>query len=169
MRHRGSDKLLLAGFIALAAGSVSLKAAIGPPRDGFTDGHAGQLDDYLTSILHSRGFATGFVRRKMQSSIVLGQKGQCRIAIRDARAGKCTKAVFAWDARDIGPVRYLYRGRVYSAVPAIRYRLIRLSTGLMSRFRMTHSASVPVAVATSPECGADDFGLSDVRITISDP
>ena len=74
MRHRGSDKLLLAGFIALAAGSVSLKAAIGPPRDGFTDGHAGQLDDYLTSILHSRGFATGFVRRKMQSSIVLGQR-----------------------------------------------------------------------------------------------
>ena len=166
MRQRVSDKILLAGFIALAAGSVGLKAAAGPARDGFTDGHAGQLDNYLISTLRSQGFATTFVRRRMQSSIVLGRKGQCRIAIRDARAGESYKTVFAWDARDIGPIRYLYRGRVYSVVPGIRYRLIRLGTALLSRFGMTHSASVPVAMATSPGCGADDFGLNDVRIRI---
>ena len=166
MRLSGSDKLLLAGFIALAAGSVGLKAAAGPPRDGFTDAYTGQLDDHLTSVLRSHGFATAFVRRRMQSSIVLGRKGQCRIAVRDARAGESYRAVFAWDARDIGPVRYLYRGQAYSAVPGFRYRMIRLGTGLLSRLGMAHAASVPVAVAASPQCGADVFGLNDVRIGI---
>ena len=166
MRLSGSDKLLLAGFVALAVGSMSLKAAAGPPRDGFTDAHANGLNEQLTSILRSQGFATGFVQRRMQSSIVLGRKGRCRIAIRDARAGESYKSVFAWDARDIGPVRYLYRGHAYSTMPGVRYRLTRLSTGLLSRLGITHTASVPLAVATSPECSTNDFRLNDVRITI---
>lgn len=164
MRLPDSDKLLLIGFIALAIGSVGLKAVAGPPRDGFTDSRPGQLEDQLQSRLRSQVFVTGVRPVQMRSPIILARKGQCRLSVRDARGGESFKDIFSHDARDVGPVRYLYDGRTYAAVPGIAIRLGRFEAELRSRFGVGAGAPVPLALATSPECGASNFGLDEVRI-----
>src|SRR5947208_15732945 len=100
----------------------------------------------------------------MRTPIVSASNGQCRLSVQDARGGESYKDIFSQDARGIGPVRYLYAGRTYAAVPGITIRLGRLEAELESRFGRGSGAPVPLALATSPECGANNFGLDEVRI-----
>jgi hypothetical protein len=165
VRLRGSDRLLLCGFAALAAGSVGLKAAAGPPRDGFTDSRPGQIEDDLRGRLRSQSFVTSIRRIPMRSVIILAQKGECRLSVRDARGGESFATVFARDARNIGPVRYLYEGRAHSEMPGLAVRWGRFRAELKNRLGLSANAPVPVALATSPACGHNDFGLDEVRLS----
>jgi hypothetical protein len=165
VRLRGSDRLLLCGFAALAVGSVGLKAAAGPPRDGFTDSRPGELEDELQARLRSQAFATAVRQPPMRSAIILAQRGRCRLSVRDARGGESFKTVYASDARTIGPVRYLYEGQAYPEMPGVAVRWGRLRAELKSRTGLDTSAPVPVALATSSGCGSNDFGLDDVRLS----
>jgi hypothetical protein len=165
VRLRGSDRLLLCSFAALAAGSVGLKAAAGPPRDGFTDSRPGQIEDELQGRLRSQSFVTTIRRIPMRSVIILAQKGECRLGVRDARGGESFATVFARDARNIGPVRYVYEGRAYSEMPGIAVRWGRFRAELKSRLGLSANAPVPVALATSPACGRNDFGMDEVRLS----
>lgn len=164
MRLPGSDSLLLGGCIALAIGSIGLKAIAGPPRDGLTDSRPGQLEDQLQSKLRSQAFVTELRRMRMRTPIVFAHRGSCKLGVRDARGGESFTDIFAQDARSLGPIRYLYNGRSYPEVPGIAIRLGRFEAEVQSRLGSVSSAPVPVALATSPACGSSDFGLGDVRI-----
>ena len=159
----GSDKLLLAFFAALALSSVGLKAYAGPPRGGL-DSFRGRVEAQLASGLAAQGFATSTRHLRIQSSIVYGTRGSCRLSVRDARLGESNATAYAQDAAAIGPVRYLYRGRDFARLPTFAIRLGRLQTELLERGGLNAALHIPVAIASSPECGRGDFGLADVRV-----
>lgn len=158
-----SDKLLLAFFAALALSSVGLKAYAGPPRRGL-DSFRDQIEAQLASSLRAQGFATSTKHLRMQSSIVYATRGSCHLSVRDARLGESNATAFTQDAAGIGPVRYLYRSRAYESPPTFAMRLGRLQTELLDRVGFNAALHIPVAIASSPECGRADFGLGDVRV-----
>jgi hypothetical protein len=163
MRAHGNDRLLLTFFAALALSSVGLKAYAGPPRGGL-DSFRAEIEAQLASSLRAQGFATSITHLRMQSSIVYGRRGACRLSVRDARLGESNATAFAQDAAGIGPVRYLYRGRDYASPPTFAMRLGRLQTELLDRAGLNAALHIPVAIASSPGCGRADFGLDDVRV-----
>lgn len=164
MRAPGSDKLLLAFFVALALSSVGLKAYAGPPRDDGLGSFRGQIEAQLASSLRAQGFATRTRHLRIQSSIVYATRGSCRLSVRDARLGESNRTAYTQDAVGIGPVRYLYRGRVYGSPPTFAMRLGRLQSELRYRAGLNAALHIPVALAASPGCGRGNFGLGDVRV-----
>src|SRR6478735_12853414 len=102
MRQRGSDRLLIVGFIALAVGSVALKAAAGPARDGFSDPDPGQIAERFESTLRSQNFVAVADAHDIQHSNVLARRGNCRLSVRDARGAESFEPAFARDASSIG-------------------------------------------------------------------
>ena len=99
-----------------------------------------------------------------RSTLVLAARGDCRVAVRDAKWGAGVAAVFAEDARTIGPVQYLYRGHRSSQPPGLSLRLGRLQYEILDRVGVHSPMPVLVAFAGSPSCGDSQFGLADVRI-----
>jgi hypothetical protein len=163
MQAPGSSKLLLAFFAALALTSVGLKAYAGPPRGGL-DSYRNQIEAQLTGGLRAQGFATTIRHLRLQSSIVYGKRGSCRLSVRDARLGESNGSAYTQDAAGIGPVRYLYRGRDFASPPTFAMRLSRLQTEILDRTGFNAALHIPVALAASPECGRANFGLGDVRV-----
>lgn len=159
----GSDKLLLTFFAALALSSVGLKAYAGPPHDGL-DSFRDAVEVQLASSLRAQGFATRTRHLRIQSSIVYGTRGSCRLSVRDARLGESNATSYTLDAAGIGPVRYLYRGREFASTPTFAIRIGRLKTELLERAGLNAALHIPVAIASSPECGRADFGLADLRV-----
>jgi hypothetical protein len=164
MRSLASVRLLLPLLLVLTVSSVGLKAAAGPVNDGKTDSRPGLLESQLSEMLRAQGFATKLHPLRLQSSIVYAIRGDCRLSVRDARAGTAVETVFARDAASIGPVRYLYRDDSSATAPAFRMRLGRLEAEMLRRIGIERPIPVPVALATSPACGNATFGLQDVRV-----
>lgn len=164
MQSSASGKVLIGGFIALALSSVGLKAMSGPPRNGIIDPHPGQLERQLVSRLQRQGFSTSARVLHIQSTMIYGTRGACRLSVRDARNGDGEKTAFALQASDIGPVRYLYRGNVDAAPPVLAMRVGRFETELLNRLGFDARLHVPVALATSAGCGEGAFGLDDMQI-----
>lgn len=163
MRPNVSDRLVLAALAVLAVSSLGLKAQAGPPRDGLMDVPTERVAQQLSSRLEAQRFTVGVRGFRYRSAIVIGVRGSCRLGIRDARAGAAMETLFERDAADLGPVRYLYRGRSYDAPPTFAMRLGRIETEVLSRLGLSSGAPLPVALAASPECGPGDFGFADVR------
>ena len=166
MRLSGSDRVVLAAFGALVVSSIAIKASAGPPRDGWVDLSTAQITGELRSRLVAQGFFTTVIPLKIQSPIVIGQRGRCRLSVRDARAGKALVTEFARNAAAIGPVRYLYKGGSYSVPPAFRIRVGRLETEVLDRMTGQAQANIPIAMAASRSCGAADYGFSHVNIAV---
>lgn len=166
MRLSGSDRVLLAAFGLLVVGSIAIKAMAGPPRDGWANLSRAQVSGELRGRLAAQGFATFVIPLKIQSPVVIGQRGKCRLSVRDARDGKALMTQFASDAAAIGRVRYLYKGDSYSVPPALRIRLGRLQTEILGRMTGHPRAHIPVAMASSPECGSADYGMGEFSISV---
>lgn len=164
MPSLGNDKLLMAAFIALALSSVAIKAAAGIPPDGWVDARAGMAEQQLVRRLESQGFVTTVRPMRILTPIVYGQRGGCRLSVRDARGGEAMSTIFQTEASSIGPVRYLYKDSSYASPPGLTVRLGRLEAELFNRLRLHGTVHVPVALATSSECKGGDFGLDDIRI-----
>jgi hypothetical protein len=164
MPRRASDRFVLAAFALLAAGSLALKAAAGPPRDGLMDVSTDRFDGAVSGILLRQQFALAERTHTHRSKLIVASRGACQIGVRDARDGAAVATAFAADADGIGTVRYLYRGHSYDQPPSFAMRLGRIQTEVMSRLGMARRAPMPVALAVSPACGTSDFGLADVRI-----
>jgi hypothetical protein len=94
----------------------------------------------------------------------LGQRGECHLSVRDAREGIQIATLFSRDASNIGPVRYLYRGTSTDTPPATSVWLDRFQTKVLNRLGVLRRVPVPIALATSPGCGGQNFGLSDFRV-----
>lgn len=165
MRLGASDSVLLAGFVALAAGSIALKAWAGPPRDLAGDQRRDEIAAQLAKTLSGQGFATSVLPLHIQSSIVFARRGGCRLSVRDARGGTATVTQYAHDAAAIGPVRYWYKGSSFDSPPTLRMRVGRLESELLGRAGAAGRVHVPIALASSPECGPSDFGLGDISLT----
>ena len=164
MRRSGSDRLVLTAFVLLAVSSLGLKAAAGPPRDGLMDVPSEVLDRQLSAKLRAQHFTTSVQQFGHRSSQVVGTRGSCRVAVRDAREGVAHEVLFAQDAASIGPVRYLFKGKSYEHPPTFAMRIGRLETEAMSRLGMAPREPALIALAASPGCGSGDFGLFDFRI-----
>jgi hypothetical protein len=164
MRWRASNRFILAALGVLALSSLGLKAAAGPPRDGLMDLSSSEVDGQLAAVLRAARFTIAEQTFAHRSTLLLATRSDCRLAVRDARDGAAVAIAFARDAAEIGPVRYLYRGRTYDQPPAFAMRLGRIQAELMDRLGIARQAPVPVALAASPQCGGGDFGLGDVRI-----
>jgi hypothetical protein len=164
MRPSASDRLVLAAFALLAVGSLGLKAAAGPPRDGLMDVSDESFEQILSTHLQARHFAVSVQRFQHRSAMIVGVREGCRVSARDAREGVAHEVLFARDAADLGPVRYFYSGRSYDDPPTFAMRLGRLETEAVNRLGLSAREPVPVAFAATAACGGDNFGLSDVRI-----
>jgi hypothetical protein len=164
VQPHASNRFVLAGFALLAVSSLGLKAAAGPPRDGLMDVSGARLDRELASRLKAKNFTVIASQFSHRSSMILGVRGSCRVAARDAREGAAHEILFSRDAKSVGPVRYFYRGRSYGDPPTFAMRFGRLETEAMGRLGMSPREPVPVAFAATPSCGLDDFGLADVRV-----
>ena len=163
MRPTASDRLILTALALLTVGSVGLKGAVGAPVDNLSAASSGQLELRLARILQAQGFATRLHPYPNRSPAVISTRGPCRLSVRDASEGSSAVTIFAADASGIGPVRYFYEGRTYSAPPALAMRLARLAGEVKSRVGIDASAPIAIAMATSPECGSSDFGLDDLQ------
>ena len=163
MRLNGSNSLFFGALFILAVSSVGLKAAVGQADPGSYDARPGQVEDRIIDTLGKQGFYASLTPRRIQSSIVYADRGGCRLSVRTAPQAAATVAVFARDAAGIGPVRYLYAGQAYEAPPALAMRLDRLTNELLHRVGIHQSSAIPLAVATSPECAGNNFGLENVR------
>lgn len=164
MRRSASDRLVLGAFAILAASSLGLKAAAGPPRDGLMDVPSEVLDRQLSSELQTQHFTVRTEPFIHRTSMVLGIRGSCRVGVRDAREGVAHEVLFAQDAASIGPVRYFFKGKSYDHPPTFGMRIGRLEAEAMSRLGLEPRKPALIAFAASPECGSSDFGLSDFRI-----
>lgn len=161
---RGSVSIRAILFAVLAFGSLGLKAAVGPARDNFVVTDDSGFERTVTSILQSQHFATTGGRLNRHGKVILASRGDCRIAVRNARWGSGMANVYKQDSREIGALYFLYRGHRYSEPPGVRIRLGRLEFETLDRLGIRPDLHVLTAVAASPSCGDADFGLSDVTI-----
>lgn len=160
----GSISIRALLFVALALGSIGLKAAAGPARDNFVVADDGRFEPTIRSILQSQHFTKLGRRVDLHGTLVLASRGDCRIAVRNARWGSGMADIYARDASDVGPLFFLYRGHRYAAPPGLRIRVGRLEFEVLDRLGTQPDLHVLTAVAASPSCGEDDFGLSDVSV-----
>ena len=165
MRLGVSDRALIGIFMALAAGSVGLKAAFGAPHYMSFNRGFPQVQAHVVAILSAQGFVTSVQPLKIQTPIIHATRGDCRLIVRDARSGAATASVFASDARAIGPVRYLYDGASYNSPPNVRIHLDFFTANLLDRTGKTPPVHIPIAVARSQACPPGNFGLEDILIT----
>ena len=163
MRLNVSNSLALGILFGLTIISVGLKAAAGPPDDGVGTTPQ-QVETQLANTLRGQGFSTTIKHNKYQSSAVYGQRGDCRLSVRDAHEGAKIVATFASDDHNIGPVRYLYRGTVSDTPPSVAAWLDRFGNKVSNRLGVQRRVPVPIALATSPGCGGQNFGLRDFRV-----
>jgi hypothetical protein len=150
-------------FAILAVASLGLKAAAGPPRDSLVGRDPGRFNRAVLAILHAQDFSTSVRTFAHRSDLILAQRGDCRIAVRDAKWGNAVTSVFAQDVESIGPVRYLYRGNEYSTPPGLAVRLGRLRYETTARLGISWPMPLLVAFAATPACGDSRFGLADLR------
>ena len=144
--------------------SVAIKAGAGIPPDGWVDPRAGMPEHQFVRLLQSQGFQTTVRPMRILTPIVYGQRGGCRLSVRDARGGEAMSTIFKSEASSIGPVRYLYKGSRYASPPGLTVRLGRLQAEVLNRLGLHGAVHIPVALATSNECAGTNFGLDDVRI-----
>ena len=166
MRPLASDRLPLIALALLALSSLGLKAAAGPPRDGFGLVVPGSVERQLERGLRSQHFSTQERMYAHRSSLILATRGQCTLALRDARDGVAGETVFARDTQGIGTPRYYYRGRRYDDPPTFAMRFGRLESELADRLGLNPPIPVAVAVAASRSCGDSAFGLDDVQLDV---
>ena len=165
MRLPASNRALLALFATLAAASVGLKAAAGPPPDGAYDVHPRQVETQLEATLRAQGFSTDAESRPDRSEMISGRRGDCLVAARDARGGANFDGVFAADVRRIGKLRYLYGRKSYGEPPSLAFRIGRFQNEVLNRLGFKHAMDVPIALANTSGCGSGNFGLDAIRIT----
>ena len=161
MRPPGRSSLAVVALVLLATGSIGLKALAGPPRDG---ANGEQIDRELIRRLKAQGFGVTFRPPRMQSGVVTGTRGSCRLTVRHALDGTADAIVFARDAAGVGPLRYLFDGRGYATLPAFRFRVARVRTEFANRLGITALLPIPVALATSSACNGGSFGLENIRV-----
>lgn len=160
MRSVAADRLIVLALVGLVLASVWLKsraqsdAPAPPPR--------GALEQQIATRLAARGFALGTRRLPMGSILITGRRGACTVLARDASAALGSEVAFTREARDIGPVTYLYGGNRYSAPPMLWLRLDQLRRAAWRMLGSRRSVAMPVALAASPGCGDDRFGLADI-------
>ena len=159
----GSDKLVIAALAVLTLGSVGLKGAVGAPSNDAPPQQSGKLEAQLSALLRAQGFSTVLRAYHNRSSAVIASRGACRLSVRNASDGDSDQAVYAVDAASIGPVRYLYRGKTYSSPPSLAMRLTRFKTEVKDRLGMPARVPIPLALASSPQCGSADFRLTALR------
>jgi hypothetical protein len=164
MQPPGSASARIGLFALLALSSLALKAAAGPPRDGLVGARAGEFERIASSRLQAQHFAIKTKTSLGFSTLLLAERGNCRLAVRDARRGSAFAPLFAQEARSIGRVTYLYRGRQYSAPPELTLRLRRIEAEVLHRLGLDSPIPVLVAFAASPSCGSTDFGMGAIRV-----
>lgn len=163
---QGRNRVLLSILLVLALGSLTLKGAMGPtvvspPRSG-----ADSVENRVISILSVQAFQTSVRRLKIQSSIVFARRGSCTLSARDAFGGAATQATFAEDARSIGPIRYFYRGKAFTSPPTLRIHFAVIQSSLLHALGFAPILHVPLAVAVSPGCANETFGLGDLALKV---
>ena len=166
MRLSASNSVPVAIFVFLVGCSIGLKAAIGAaPSYAMSDKNRQRLEQLLVAALNAEGFSTTVRPLKFQSSIVYAKKGDCRLSVRDARAGAAAIPAFVHDAQNVGDIRYLYRGNSYSSFPALRIHFDLLEGSLLHSVGLRPKLYLPLAFAASAGCSTGALGLQNIQLT----
>jgi hypothetical protein len=166
MRSIAEARLPIALFVGLLAISVGLKGALGPQLKEPSAAVPGLVENQLAHDLQSQGFS---IRREVsawQSTAILATRGDCRLSVRDASHGAFDRVVYARDAAHVGQLRYLFAGRRYESPPTVVILMGRIAAKVVDRLGIRASVPIAVALATSPACADDDFGLRDIRAPV---
>jgi hypothetical protein len=166
MRSLAGPRLAIALFAGLLALSIGLKAAFGPELSDPATARPGALEDRLARQLQSQGFVVRRQDTRWQGQVIWAMKGGCRLTVRDATRAESQKVVFAHDAASVGQLRYLFAGRAFASPPTSAIVAARIESKLLHRLRLSGTLPVAVALATSPGCGSNDFGLADMRVPV---
>lgn len=163
MRLSVSNSTFIGWLLVLTALSVGLKAAA-PAEDRSRAAKRPDLESAIAKRLEANGFSARIIAQERQASIILARRGDCSLMVRDAREGAGIAALYARDSSGIGSVRYLYRGETFEAPPGTQLWLDHFQDKLFNRLAIQRRVPVAIALASSPACNGQSFGLNDVRI-----
>jgi hypothetical protein len=166
MRSIAEARLTIGLFVALLVISVGLKAALGPQLREPSRAVPGLVEDQLAHNLRMQGFSTARRDSTWQGATIFATKGECRLSVRDASHSVSDSAIYAQDAAQVGRLRYLFAQRRYASPPTLAILIGRIEAQVLDRLGIERRVPIAVAVATSPACGEDDFGLGDIRIPV---
>jgi len=161
---RGRNRGLLVAFFVLAAFSLILKGTLGPTALAPLPNGAASVESRLVMVLARQGFVTTMRHLKIQSPIVYARRGNCRLSVRNAFGGAATEAAYADDALGIGRIRYLYDGESFSSPPTLRIHFAVIESSVLHSVGFSRRLHVPLALAASPGCGSNAFGLEDMQV-----
>ena len=124
------------------------------------------LEEGIIRDLQSHGFSARIQPTRLHGTIVLAARGACRLTVRDASRGEWEMGIYARDAAGIGPRRFLMAEKSYDAPPSFPILAERLRAPVTKALGLNASVPVALALATSPDCGTSDFGLSKTQVPI---
>jgi hypothetical protein len=149
--------LVLAVLLVVTLGLKLVASAHSPAEDPAVAAGAVQR------MLAQQGFASRVVEIDRSPKVyVAASRGECRIVAGDYPPHSTFRDVYAQLARDVGPVRFAYRGvlrddepKVFGLLDYFRWRELRRAGFAVVRRPI-------VAVAASPACRADGLPWDEV-------
>ena len=152
---RSSISLAFAALLALTLAGKLLAARAAPARDE-------ALALRTAAGVAARAGLTPTLGRSVLGPYLRATGAGCTLAVREAVEGSTFAPAYARLARDVGPVAYVYRGRMSAEAPnllaAADYQLWR---GLR-RLGIAARRHPVLAVAASPGCASRTFDWSPV-------
>ncbi len=141
-----------AAFALLLVASLTAKFAV---AHGRSDDDEPRLASDLQHRLMAAGFAATAERRP-KGIVVHGQRGNCRLLVRDGDLWPVIGMTFERSARGYGRLQYLYRGNADATPPRLRPALDRLGQHLSIAFGRPAIRPALLAIAATPACGPID-------------
>lgn len=161
MERQIRNKTLFGCFAALIV--VTLGTKLVAHRVGMI-APAERVSAALQATLQRQGFTTKTVNNEGLSPTILAERGSCRLAVLDGADAGWQSTLFARAAGRVGPVRYLYKRRVYPKPPNLQMLADHLEQRLLTDVGLRLQQHINVALATSPGCGGGDFQLGDLEV-----
>lgn len=104
------------------------------------------------SLLQAQGFRTERVVRRF-GTVVLGQRGPCRLLVGDYPPDGTLAEPLAAEARAVGPLSYVWAGQAYERAPKFRPLVEYYARREFGRLGIDIRRWPILAVATGPGCG----------------
>jgi hypothetical protein len=140
-----APSLLLGVVLALSLSGKLLASRAEPAAD------EALFAESVATFLKRQGLVTRSERRPM-GMMVVGERGDCRLTVREAEPHGTYANVLARMARRIGPLAYVYRGTVTRELPKIAPLADYFVGRELRRIHVPVPRAPILAVAAAPAC-----------------